>query len=119
MKKILTAFMLLFFPLVAYAEIDIATMSIDEKCQIWKKRATEIVDEYFEGVTKDEQYKIIDDITTDEDEAENKFLKAQIDGVYDHIPFVQSKTMRDLYREAYANEIYKFCIDKYVKSKPE
>lgn len=118
MKKILTAFMLLFFPLVAYAEIDIATMSIDEKCQIWKKRASDLVFEYFDGVTREEQYRKVDDIAKGDAES-SKFMKAQIDGVYHNIPFVQSIELRDVYQTVYANEIYKFCIDKYVKSKPE
>ena len=117
MKKILTAFMLLFFPLVAYAEIDIATMSIDEKCQIWKKRASDLVFEYFDGVTREEQYKKIDIAAKSDPEIE-LIMKKQVDGVYDHIPFVQNIEMRDYFQEGYAREIYKTCINRYVTEKP-
>ena len=58
------------------------------------------------------------DIAVKSDPEIELIMKKQVDGVYDHIPFVQNIEMRDYFQEGYAREIYKTCINRYVTEKP-
>ena len=58
------------------------------------------------------------DIAAKSDPEIELIMKKQVDGVYDHIPFVQNIEMRDYFQEGYAREIYKTCINRYVTEKP-
>lgn len=113
MKKILLLWVAL--SSVANASSDISNMSIQEKCSAWKNRSGQIVVEYFSGVTRDEQYSLIDKIAGS---GENAALKKMIDSVYDNIPFVQNIDQRNWYEKQYAESVYEMCIDKYVNAKP-
>lgn len=107
----------LFVPITLLAGTQVSTMSIDEKCRVWEKRAGDLVFEYFDGVSREDQYKKINIAAKSDPEIE-LIMKKQVDGVYDHIPFVQNIEMRDYFQEGYAKEIYKSCITRYVTEKP-
>ena len=116
MKKLLSI-IVLFTPTALLADTQISAMSIDEKCKVWEQRASDLVFEYFDGVSREYQYKKIDIAAKSDPEIE-LIMKKQVDGVYDHIPFVQNIEMRDYFQEGYAKEIYKTCINRYVTEKP-
>ena len=58
------------------------------------------------------------DIAAKSDPEIELIMKKQVDGVYDHTPFVQNIEMRDYFQKGYAKEIYKTCINRYVTEKP-
>ena len=116
MKKLLII-VVLFAPTALLAETQVSAMSIDEKCKAWEKRASDLVFEYFDGVSREDQYKKIDIAAKNDPEIE-LIMKTQVDGVYDHIPFVQNIEMRDYFQEGYAKEVYKDCINRYISEKP-
>lgn len=107
----------LFAPTTLLADTQVSAMSIDEKCKAWEKRASDLVFEYFDGVSREDQYKKIDIAAKSDPEIE-LIMKKQVDGVYDHIPFVQNIEMRDYLQEGYAKEVYKVCINRYISEKP-
>ena len=107
----------LFMPISLLADPQVSAMSIDEKCKVWEQRASDLVFEYFDGVSREDQYKKIDIAAKSDPEIE-LIMKKQVDGVYDHIPFVQNIEMRDYFQKGYAKEIYKTCINRYVTEKP-
>lgn len=116
MKKLLII-AVLFAPTALFADTQVSAMSIDEKCKAWEKRASNLVFEYFNGVPREDQYKKINIAAKNDPEIE-LIMKTQVDGVYDHIPFVQNIEMRDYFQEGYAKEVYKVCIDRYISEKP-
>jgi len=116
MKKLLIIIGL-FTPTALLADTQLPAMSIDEKCKVWEKRASDLVFEYFDGVSREDQYKKINIAAKSDPEIE-LIMKKQVDGVYDHIPFVQNIEMRDYFQKGYAKEIYKVCINRYVAEKP-
>lgn len=115
--KIFHIFIILVAATTANADSTLGEMSINSKCEAWKSRASDLVFEYFSGVTKEEQYQKID-VVTENDKETNLTMKRQVDGVYEHIPFVQDIKMRNYYQEGYAQSVYKLCVDRYINAKP-
>ena len=88
-------------------------------CEELRKGASWTVVQYFNGVTKDEQYINIDRVLPiEESPDENKIYKGLTDTVYQNIPFVQNIDQRDWYEDQFSEGIYKMCIDKYTSLKP-
>ena len=56
MKKLLII-IFLFTSTALLADTQISAMSINEKCKVWKQRASDLVFEYFDGVSREDQYK--------------------------------------------------------------
>ncbi len=109
---------LAFFPHLTWA-IEAESIPVQGICEELRKGASWTVIQYFNGVTRDEQYINIDRVLPiEESPVENKIYKGFTDTVYQNIPFVQNIDQRNWYEDQFSEGIYKMCIDKYTSLKP-
>lgn len=108
---------LAFFPHLTWAN-EAESIPVQGICEELRKGASWTVIQYFNGVTKDEQYINIDRVLPiEESPDENKIYKGFTDTVYQNIPFVQNIDQRNWYEDQFSDGIYKLCIEKYTNLK--
>lgn len=109
----------LIFPCSVFADKQADTQQINRICSELKTGASWIVKQYFNGVTLEQQYIMINQIIPiDTAPVENEIYKGLTDTVYRNFPYVQNIDQRNWYEDQFSEGIYKMCIDKYATLKP-
>lgn len=111
MKRLSWVLMVLISPSLS-ANNHIDQMTIKEKCSIWEQRGRELVHQYFDGVSKSQQYSVIE--SGDGDNEIKEVQKMQVDLVYNNYPKAENPYERIQLANINAKGMYDFCIDLYI-----